>query len=146
VEEGGQLETCKALGIALVAYSPLGRGFLSGAIKSIDDLAADDYRRNSPRFQPENFDQNLEVVRRIDEFARRRGCTSAQLALAWVLGQSDQVVPIPGTTSLSRLEENAAAVELTLDAAELAALEDAAPKGFAAGQRYDERRMTMLNL
>ncbi len=146
VEDGGQLETCKALGIALVAYSPLGRGFLSGAIKSIDDLPADDYRRAAPRFQPGNFDRNLEVVQRIDEFARRRGCTSAQLALAWVLGRSEQVVPIPGTTKVARLEENAAAVDLTLDSAELAALEDAAPKGFAAGGRYDDRRMTMLNL
>lgn len=145
-EEGGQQAACQALGVAFVAYSPLGRGFLSGAIRSVDDLAADDYRRNSPRFMGENFERNLEVVRRIERFAQARGCTSAQLALAWVLGRGDYIIPIPGTTRMARLEENLAALELSLDPAELASLEEAAPKGFAAGTRYDQTRMSTLNL
>ena len=146
VEEGGHLDTCKELGIAFIPYSPLGRGFLSGAIKSIDDLAEDDFRRTTPRFQGENFERNLDVVRRIDAFAKARGCTSAQVALAWVLGRGEHVIPIPGTTRIARLEENLAALEMTLTAAELATLEEAAPRGFAAGTRYDENRMATLNL
>lgn len=145
-EDGGHHDACKALGVAFVAYSPLGRGFLSGAIRRVEDLAADDYRRNSPRFMGENFERNLEVVRRIEAFAKARGCTSAQLALAWVLGRGEHVIPIPGTTRIARLEENLAALEMSLSPAELAALEEAAPRGFAAGTRYDEARMSMLNL
>jgi len=145
-EDGGHLEACRELGIAFVPYSPLGRGFLSGAIKSIDDLAADDFRRITPRFSGENFAKNLDVVRKLEEFAHRRGCTPAQLALAWVLSRGGHLVPIPGTTRLARLAENVAAVDIELTAGELAAIEDVAPKGFAAGDRYDERRMTMMNL
>ncbi|MSQ66954.1 MAG: aldo/keto reductase [Gammaproteobacteria bacterium] len=145
-EDGGHLATCAELGIAYVAYSPLGRGFLSGQIRSPEDLAPDDFRRVSPRFMGENFARNLSVVRRIEDLAQARGCTSAQLALAWVLGRGRHVLPIPGTTKIARLEENAAAVEMTLTPVELALLEDAAPKGFAAGERYDEQRMPMLNL
>jgi len=145
-EDGGHLATCRELGIAFVPYSPLGRGFLSGGIKSIDDLAADDFRRLTPRFNGENFQKNLDVVSKLEEFARRRGATPAQLALAWVLSRGDHLVPIPGTTKLARLAENVAAVDIDLSAQELAAIEEVAPKGFAAGDRYDERRMTMMNL
>jgi len=145
-EDGGHLETCRELGIAFVPYSPLGRGFLSGAIKSIDDLAADDFRRSTPRFSGENFAKNLDVVRKLEEFAQRRGCTPAQLALAWVLSRGEHLVPIPGTTRLARLAENVAAVDLALSPDEFAAIEEVAPKGFAVGERYDERRMTMMNL
>jgi len=145
-EDGGHLDACRELGIAFVPYSPLGRGFLSGAIKSVDDLAPDDFRRITPRFSGENFAKNLDVVRKLEEFARSRDCTPAQLALAWVLSRGEHLVPIPGTTRLARLAENAAAVEMTLSPDELAAIEDVAPKGFAAGERYDERRMTMMNL
>jgi aryl-alcohol dehydrogenase-like predicted oxidoreductase len=145
-EDGGHLAACRELGIAFVPYSPLGRGFLSGEIKSIDDLAADDFRRLTPRFSGENFQQNLDVVSRLEEFARQRGTTPAQLALAWVLSRGQHLVPIPGTTKLPRLAENVAAVDIELSAQELAAIEEVAPKGFAAGDRYDERRMTMMNL
>ncbi len=145
-EDGGHLATCAELGIAYVAYSPLGRGFLSGEIRSPEDLAPDDFRRVSPRFMGENFARNLEVVRRIEALARVRDCTSAQLALAWVLGRGEHILPIPGTTNLARLAENVAAVAITLTPAELALIEDAAPKGFAAGERYDEQHMPALNL
>lgn len=145
-EDGGHLAACRELGIAFVPYSPLGRGFLSGEIKSIDDLAADDFRRLTPRFSDANFQQNLDVVSKLEEFARQRGATPAQLALAWVLSRGEHLVPIPGTTKLARLAENVAAVEIELSAQELAAIEEVAPKGFAAGDRYDERRMTMMNL
>lgn len=144
--EDGHLALCAELGIAFVAYSPLGRGFLTGAIRSPEDLAPDDFRRHSPRFLGENFQRNLDVVDRIHELAAARGCTAAQLALAWVLGRGDHIVPIPGTTRLERLVENVAAADLELTSAELAALEAAAPRGFAAGTRYEEDRMRMLNL
>lgn len=145
-EEGGQLDTCRELGIVFVPYSPLGRGFLTGRIRAPEDLAPDDFRRLTPRFSPEHFAQNLAVVRRLEEIAGRRGCTPAQLALAWVLSRGEDLLPIPGTTKPERLAENVAAVGIELGADELAAIEEAAPKGFAAGERYDAGRMAMMNL
>jgi aryl-alcohol dehydrogenase-like predicted oxidoreductase len=143
--EDGLLATCEELGITFVAYSPLGRGFLSGAIRSVDDLARDDYRRRSPRFQGENFQKNLDVVDKVNELAKSKGCTPAQLATAWLLARGDNVVPIPGTTSLERLEENAGAVRVELTADDMAAIDELAPKGVAAGNRYDDRGMRMVN-
>ncbi|HMM75310.1 MAG TPA: aldo/keto reductase [Gammaproteobacteria bacterium] len=145
-EDGGHLAACRELGIGFVPYSPLGRGFLSGAIKSLGDLAPDDFRRLTPRFSAENFPRNLAVVAKLEELARGRGRTPAQLALAWVLSRGEDIVPIPGTTKPERLDENAAATEIELTAAELAAIEEVAPKGFALGERYDAKRMTMMNL
>lgn len=144
--EDGLLAVTAELGVAFVAYSPIGRGFLSGAIRSVDDLALNDFRRITPRFQGENFQKNLDVVDKVAELARRRGCTPAQLALAWVLAQHDHIIPIPGTTKVQRLRENAAAADLQLSAAELAAIDAVAPKDFAAGTRYDEARMKMVGL
>jgi aryl-alcohol dehydrogenase-like predicted oxidoreductase len=133
------LPTCRELGIGFVAYSPLGRGFLTGAIRSIDDLDADDYRRYSPRFQGENFQKNLDLVARIQELAQSKGCTPAQLALAWVLAQGEDIVPIPGTKKVVRLEENAGAVDVELSADELAEIAATLPD--AAGLRYPEQMM-----
>jgi len=130
------LPTLRELGIGLVAYSPLGRGFLTGQITSPDDLAADDFRRHSPRFQGANFARNLELVDRIKEIAREKGCTPGQLALAWVMAQGDDIVPIPGTKRRAYLEENAEAAELSLDGDDLARIAEAAPVGSAAGDRY----------
>jgi aryl-alcohol dehydrogenase-like predicted oxidoreductase len=130
--------TLRELGIGFVAYSPLGRGFLSGAVKSLDDFAPDDRRRQFPRFQPENFAKNLELVKKVEALAARRQVTAAQLALAWVLAQGSDIVPIPGTKRRSYLEQNAAASELVLTAAELAELETAAPRGSAVGDRYGD--------
>ncbi len=132
------LPTVRELGIAFVAYSPLGRGFLTGRFKRFEDLAADDFRRRSPRFQGENFTKNLELVERVNEIAAAKKVTPAQLALAWLLAQGDDIIPIPGTTQRKRLEENAAAVEVTLTPAELARIDAAAPKGVTAGQRYPD--------
>jgi aryl-alcohol dehydrogenase-like predicted oxidoreductase len=143
--EDGLLELCDALGIAFVAYSPLGRGFLTGAIRSIDDLAPDDWRRSNPRFQGENFRKNLELVDAVHEMAQEKGCTPAQLALAWVLAQGRQIVPIPGTRKLDRLAENVAAVEIELTREELDRLDRIAPKGITAGSRYPEPLMHALN-
>jgi aryl-alcohol dehydrogenase-like predicted oxidoreductase len=126
----------RELGIGLVAYSPLGRGFLTGAIASPDDLAPDDFRRASPRFQGENFKRNLELVDRVKQIADEKDCTPGQLALAWVLAQGEDVVPIPGTKRRRYLEENVAASELSLSAEDLARLDEAAPVGAAAGDRY----------
>ncbi|MCW2985122.1 MAG: aldo/keto reductase [Conexibacter sp.] len=140
--EDGVLPTLKELGIGLVAYSPLGRGFLTGAIRSIDDLDEDDYRRHSPRFQGENFDKNLEVVAIVERLAADRGVTPAQLGLAWVLAQWDGVVPIPGTKRRSRLEENVGALDVTLTGAEQAEIAQALPQ--AAGDRYPEAMMRLL--
>ena len=137
--EGEILATCRELGIGFVAYSPLGRGFLSGAIRSIDDLDADDYRRSSPRFQGENFRANLELVGIVEELARDQGCSPAQLALAWVLAQGDDVVPIPGTKRRERLEENVGAADIALSPDELARIDAAVPA--AAGGRYTEEMM-----
>jgi aryl-alcohol dehydrogenase-like predicted oxidoreductase len=130
------LPTVRELGIAFVAYSPIGRGFLSGRFKTIDDLEPTDYRRLSPRFQGENFNRNLDVVRQIESIAKDKGVTSAQLALAWVLSQGNDIVPIPGSKSIGHVEENIAATEIELTAAELARIDEVAPKGVAAGDRY----------
>jgi aryl-alcohol dehydrogenase-like predicted oxidoreductase len=139
------LETCRELGIGFVAYSPLGRGFLTGQFRTFDDLAPDDYRRNSPRFQGENFQRNLDLVRKVEEIAKERGCRPSQLALAWVLAQGDDIVPIPGTKRRKYLEENAAAVEIRLSQEDLARLDEVFPKDAAAGQRYPEHMMALVN-
>src|SRR5216117_2157358 len=139
------LPTCRALGIGFVAYSPLGRGFLAGQIRRYEDLAPDDWRRNNPRFQGENFARNLELVARIAELARAKPCTASQLALAWVLAQSQDIVPIPGTKRVRYLEENAAAAAITLSAAELEAIDAVFPKGAAAGERYTAGGMAAVN-
>jgi aryl-alcohol dehydrogenase-like predicted oxidoreductase len=139
------LPTCRELGIGLVAYSPLGRGFLSGAIQSPGDLAANDWRRANPRFQGDNFEKNQRIVERIREIAQEKGCTPAQLALAWVLAQGPDVVPIPGTRSQSRLQENAAAAGIALSAADLERIGEALPRTLVAGQRYPEASMALIN-
>jgi aryl-alcohol dehydrogenase-like predicted oxidoreductase len=143
--EDGVLRTCRELGIGFVPYSPLGRGFLTGRFRSIDDLDANDYRRNSPRFQGENFAKNLAVVDKVQEIAKEKKCTSAQLALAWLLAQDAHIVPIPGTTELQRLKENLAAAELMLTPADLARIAAVAPHGVASGTRYDEMGMRFVN-
>ncbi len=130
------LPTIRELGIGLVGYSPLGRGFLSGRIHSVDDLEAGDFRRANPRFQGENFQKNLELVERVEELAAEKGCTAAQIALAWVLAQGEDIVPIPGTTRVKNLEENVAALDVELSDEELRDLEAVFPKGAAAGDRY----------
>ena len=140
------LATVRELGIGFVAYSPLGRGFLTGQIKSVDDLAPDDYRRHSPRFQGENFSRNLDLVDRVTEMARSKGVTPGQLALAWVLAQGEDIVPIPGTKRRSYLEENAAASDIELTSEDLAGLNDLAPKGVAAGMRYPEAMMRFVDM
>jgi aryl-alcohol dehydrogenase-like predicted oxidoreductase len=132
------LQTIRELGIGLVAYSPLGRGFLTGAITSPEDFAADDFRRHNPRFQGENFARNLELVERVRELAREHNCTPGQLALAWVLHQGRDIVPIPGTKRRRYLEENVEAVEITLSADDLARIDEAAPLRAAAGDRYTD--------
>jgi aryl-alcohol dehydrogenase-like predicted oxidoreductase len=141
--EDGVLDTCRALGIAFVAYSPLGRGFLTGRFRSIDDLAADDWRRNNPRFQGANFEKNLELVARVEALAKKKGCTPAQLAIAWLLSRGNDIVPIPGSTRRERVEENAAAVSLTLTAEEVRDLEAVAVT--VAGERYPEGGMRAVN-
>jgi aryl-alcohol dehydrogenase-like predicted oxidoreductase len=130
------LPAVRELGIGFVAYSPIGRGFLSGRFKTIDDLEPTDYRRQSPRFQGENFERNLDLVRRIEEIARSKGVTPAQLAIAWVLSQGDDIVPIPGSKSIGHLEENIAAADIELTPDDLARIDEVAPKGVAAGDRY----------
>jgi aryl-alcohol dehydrogenase-like predicted oxidoreductase len=134
--EDAILPTVRELGIGYVAYSPLGRGFLSGSVRSPEDLDEDDFRRQSPRFQGENFERNLKLVDRVGEIAREKGVTPGQLALAWVLAQGEDVVPIPGTKRRSYLEENAAAVEVELTDDDLRRIGEAAPQGAAAGERY----------
>ena len=136
VEDDGVLDTVRELGIGFVPYSPLGRGFLSGEIRSLDDMAPNDFRRNNPRFQGENFVKNLELVDRVTEIAKAKGCTPGQLALAWVLAQGDDVVPIPGTKRRTYLAENNAAVEIVLTKEDLSAIDEAAPAGSGAGDRY----------
>lgn len=140
------LPTCRELGIGFVAYSPLGRGFLTGRFTSPDDLPADDFRRYSPRFQGENFERNLELVRQIEAMAAERGCKPAQLALAWVLAQGNDIIPIPGTKRRTYLEENLAALDIELTQEELDRLDAIAPKGAAAGLRYPEEAMKVVNL
>ncbi len=139
------LATCRELGIGFVAYSPLGRGFLTGQFQRFEDLPADDYRRNSPRFQGENFEKNLSLLRQVQEIAKEKGCTPAQLALAWVLAQGEDIVPIPGTKRRKYLEENVAALELQLTAGELSRLAKAFPPDAASGHRYPEHMMKIVN-
>jgi aryl-alcohol dehydrogenase-like predicted oxidoreductase len=140
------LPACRALGIGFVPYSPLGRGFLTGQFKKPEDIPEDDYRRNSPRFQGENFQKNLDLVKKIEEMAGKKGCTPSQLALAWLLSQGDDIVPIPGTKKRKYLEENAGAVEVSLSKQELTEIESIAPKDVAAGQRYAAPQMAGVNL
>jgi aryl-alcohol dehydrogenase-like predicted oxidoreductase len=139
------LPTCRELGITFVPYSPLGRGFLSGKIKSIEDLAQDDWRRYMPRFVGGNFEKNLELVRHIEQLAAEKRCTPSQLALAWVLAQGQDIVPIPGTTSQKHLEENLAALDITFTQEELARIDEIAPQGVASGERYPEMAMKAVN-
>jgi aryl-alcohol dehydrogenase-like predicted oxidoreductase len=139
------LPTVRELGIGFVPYSPLGRGFLAGRFRKVEDLAADDFRRQSPRFQGENFAKNLAVLEQINLIAEEKGCTPSQLALAWLLAQGTDIVPIPGTTNLARLEENLAAPQVTLSKKELQRIETVAPHGVAAGQRYQPASMQLLN-
>ena len=143
--EEAVLPLCRELGITYVAYSPLGRGFLTGAIRSVDDLAPDDWRRMNPRFQGENFTKNLQLVDAVEAMAREKGCTPAQLALAWVLAQGEHIVPIPGTRRIDRLEENVGALDVQLTREDLDRLDRIAPIGVTAGTRYPEPAMRMVN-
>ncbi|MCA8829956.1 aldo/keto reductase [Hymenobacter pini] len=139
------LPTCRALGVGFVPYSPLGRGFLTGQIQRFEDLAPDDYRRHTPRFQGENFQKNLDLVARIQEMATEKGCTPGQLALAWVLAQGEDIVPIPGTKRVKYLEENVGAADILLSLEDLARINQLAPQHVAAGQRYPEAMMKSVN-
>jgi aryl-alcohol dehydrogenase-like predicted oxidoreductase len=139
------LALCRELGITFVAYSPLGRGFLTGAIKTVDDLAPDDWRRTNPRFQGENFEKNLRLVSAVEALAREKGCTPAQLALAWTLARGEHIVPIPGTRSIRRLEENTDATRVTLSADDLRKLDEIAPRDAVAGTRYTPGGMAVVN-
>ncbi|MFL5514100.1 MAG: aldo/keto reductase [Gemmatimonadales bacterium] len=139
------LPLCRELGIGFVPYSPLGRGFLTGRFRTFEDLPEDDYRRNSPRFQGDNFQRNLDLVQKVEEIARRKQCTPAQLALAWLLAQGEDVVPIPGTKQRRYLEENTGALDVQLSASDLQEIEEVAPKGVAAGERYHEAGMRTIN-
>jgi aryl-alcohol dehydrogenase-like predicted oxidoreductase len=143
--ESGVLAACRELGIGFVAYSPLGRGFLTGQFRTFDDLPADDYRRLTPRFQGENFQKNLDLVRRVEEIAREKGCKPSQLALAWVMAQGDDIVPIPGTKRRKYLEENAAADSLSLTKEDLRRIDEVFPPEAAAGERYPEHMMALVN-
>jgi aryl-alcohol dehydrogenase-like predicted oxidoreductase len=138
------LPTCRELGIGFVPYSPLGRGFLTGQIKSFEDLPEDDYRRTAPRFQGENFQRNLDVVHRVAEIAREKRCSPAQLALAWVLAQGEDIVPIPGTKRRKYLQENIGAADVRLTNEDLARINEVSPKGVAAGSRYPEAMMQLV--
>jgi aryl-alcohol dehydrogenase-like predicted oxidoreductase len=140
------LATCRELGIGFVAYSPLGRGFLTGRFRKFEDLPDDDWRRNNPRFQGENFQRNLDLVRRIEQLARAKGCTPSQLALAWLLAQGEHIVPIPGTKRRRYLEENVGALTVTLTKEELRGIDEVAPQGVTAGLRYTEAGMRAVNL
>ena len=144
-EDNRVLATCRELGIGFVAYSPLGRGFLTGQFRTFDDLAPDDYRRNSPRFQGENFKKNLNLVREVEKLAVGKGCKPSQLALAWVMAQGKDIVPIPGTKHRKYLEENAAAADIALSQEDLARLDEAFPTDAAAGQRYPEHVMALVD-
>lgn len=144
-EENGVLATIRELGIGFVPYSPLGRGFLTGAIASPEDFDADDYRRHSPRFQGENFARNLQLVEQVRELAAAKGISAGQLALAWVLAQGQDLVPIPGTKRIKYLEENLGALDVTLDAADLARIDAVFPSGAAAGTRYPEAMMSHVD-
>ena len=139
------LSTCRALGIGFVAYAPLGRGFLTGRVRAVDALPADDWRRNNPRFQGENFARNLALVAHIEQLARAKGCTPPQLALAWLLARGEDIVPIPGTKHVRYLEEDVGALEVELTPADLRRIDELAPKGVAAGARYPEQAMQWIN-
>jgi aryl-alcohol dehydrogenase-like predicted oxidoreductase len=139
------LPTCRELGIGFVAYSPLGRGFLTGQFKQFEDLHADDYRRFSPRFQGENFQKNLDLVNRVEDMAREKSCQPSQLALAWVMAQGGDIVPIPGTKHRKYLEENSGALDIELSADDLRRLNEVFPFGAAAGERYPEHMMALVN-
>ena len=139
------LPTCRELGIGFVAYSPLGRGFLSGRFRKFEDLPPEDFRRNHPRFQGENFQKNLDLVAKVEQISREKGCTPAQLALAWLLAQGPDIVPIPGTKQRRYLEENVRALEVVLTPADLRRIEEVAPKGITAGARYSEAGMLTVN-
>ena len=143
--EDGLLQTVRELGIGFVAYSPLGRGFLTGQFKTLADLAPDDYRHHSPRFQGGNFQKNLDLVKKIEELARAKGCTPGQLALAWVLAQGDDVVPIPGTKRIHRLDENLGALRVQLTPEDLREINAALPAGSTSGQRYHAQAMEAVN-
>ncbi len=139
------LPTCRELGIGFVAYSPLGRGFLTGQFKRFDDLPADDYRRFSPRFQGDNFQKNLDLVKRVEQIAAEKGCTPSQLALAWVLAQGEDIVPIPGTKRRKYLEDNVGALNVRLTPEDIRRIEEVFPSGAAAGERYPEHMMQLVN-
>jgi aryl-alcohol dehydrogenase-like predicted oxidoreductase len=139
------LPTTRELGIAFVAYSPLGRGFLTGQYKRFEDLAPDDYRRFSPRFQGENFQKNLDLVARVQAIATEKKCTPSQLALAWLLAQGQDIIPIPGTKRRKYLEENAGALNVTLTPEDLRRIDEVAPHGAASGARYPEHMMALVN-
>jgi len=139
------LTTCRELGIGFVAYSPLGRGFLTGQIKRFEDFAADDFRRTVSRFQGENFQKNVDLVAKVEEIAREKGCTPSQLALAWVLAQGEEIVPIPGTKRRKYLEENVGALNVKLTADDLRRINEVFPQGVAAGQRYSEQGMKLID-
>jgi aryl-alcohol dehydrogenase-like predicted oxidoreductase len=143
--EDGILATCRELGIGFVAYSPLGRGFLTGQFKRFEDLAADDYRRVSPRFQGENFQKNLDLVGRVEQMAKEKGCTPSQLAVAWVLAQGKDIVPIPGTKRRKFLEDNVGALHVRLREGDLRRMSEVFPSGAAAGERYPEHVMKLVN-
>jgi aryl-alcohol dehydrogenase-like predicted oxidoreductase len=143
--EADVLPTCRELGITFVAYSPLGRGFLTGQIKRFEDLPADDFRRMSPRFQGENFARNLDLVRKIEQIAQRKNCTPSQLALAWVLAQGEDIIAIPGTKRMKYLEENAGAVDVKLSEQDLSEIDQVLPRGATAGERYPEFAMKAVN-
>jgi aryl-alcohol dehydrogenase-like predicted oxidoreductase len=143
--ENGTLATIRELGIGLVAFSPLGRGFLTGKYQQFEDFDADDYRRQSPRFQGENFQKNLDLVNRVNEIAKTKGCTAGQLALAWVLAQGEDIVPIPGTKRIKYLDENIGALDVELSADELASIEEAFPADAVAGPRYTPAMMATVN-
>ena len=139
------LPTCRELGIGFVAYSPLGRGFLTGQIKRFEDFAEDDFRRRSPRFQGENFQKNLDLVKKVEEMARQRNCQPSQLALSWVLAQGEDIVPIPGTKRTKYLEENLRALDVKLTCDDLLEIEKVVPEGAAAGERYTEQMMQLID-
>jgi aryl-alcohol dehydrogenase-like predicted oxidoreductase len=145
VENNGVLDTCRELGIGFVPFSPLGRGFLTGRFKDPSDLPEGDVRRTYPRFQPENFTRNVALVHKIEDIAAQKGCTPAQLALAWLLAKGNDIVPIPGSKRRSRVEENAGAAEVRLTPEDVATLEQLAPPGVAVGERYPPRSMSTVH-
>lgn len=144
-EDNGVLSTCRELGIGFVAYSPLGRGFLTGQFRRFEDLPADDYRRNTPRFQAENFQKNLDLVQKVEEIAKEKKCQPSQLALAWVMAQGSDIVPIPGTKRRKYLEENVAAIEVKLTKEDLRRIDEVFPPDAVSGERYPEHMMAMVD-